>query len=126
MKKELCAILALILLVAGAAGNLIHLNKLMEQITNHIDYSLLYCSLEDYAAAHTETTKAMQVWQGAENYTHIFIRHSEIDNMNDIFYDTLAAIKNKDRSESESMLEKLQHYTDNLIDMEQLSLGSVF
>ena len=126
MKKEICAALALLLLFIGALSNLTHLNKIMEQIQTHIDYSLLYCSLEDYVAAHTETTKAKQIWEDEERYSHVFIRHSEIDKMNDIFYDVLSAIQSHEKYEAEYHLKKLQHYADNLVVMEQLSLGSVF
>ncbi len=126
MKKELCAILMLLALFVGAVGNLLHLNQLMEQITNNIQYSMLYCSLEDYSAAHTETEKAIQLWENAESYTHVFIRHSEIDTMNDIFYDTLSAIENREKYEADCLLRKLQHFADNLLAMETPSLGSIF
>lgn len=126
MKKEICAIMTLIILCLGAIANVIHLNSLMDQITDHINYSLKYCSLEDYQAAHTETTKAMSAWKNAENYTHVFIRHTEIDKMNDTFWDILSAIKNKERYESEYQLLKLQHHANTIKSMEQLSLGSIF
>jgi hypothetical protein len=126
MKKEICAIITLIALCLGAIGNVIHLNTLMAQITNHINYSLKYCCLEDYQAVHTEISKAISVWTNAENYTHVFIRHTEIDKMNDMFFDILSAVKNKERYESEYLLLKLQHHADTIKSMEQLSLGSIF
>lgn len=126
MKKELCAAITLSLLIAAAIGNLIHLENLMEKITNHINYSLLYCSLEDYSAAHTETSKAFQVWKNAENYTHIMIRHSDIDSINDIFFDILSALQNREKFEGEYLLKKLQHRTDSIINMESISLDSIF
>lgn len=126
MKKELCAALALILLIAAAAGNLLHLNNLMEQITEHIDYSLLYCSLEDYAAAHTETSKAYQVWKNAETHTKIMLQQNEIDSVNDIFFDIWTALQNREKHEGENLLRKLQSRTDSILSTEGITLGSVF
>ena len=126
MKKELCAILTILLLFVGGIGNLIHLNSLMEQITSNINYAKLYCSLEDYAAAHKETTKTMQLWKSSENYTKIFIRQSEIDSIYDILYDTLSAIEDREKYEADYLLQKLQYHADNLLTMEQISINSVF
>ena len=63
MKKELCAAITLLLLILAALGNLVYLTNLMEQISGHIEYSLLYCSLDDYAAAYNETNKALELWK---------------------------------------------------------------
>ena len=126
MKKEVVATLTIILLFTGAMGNLIHLNRLMNQISTHINYSQLYCSLEDYEAAHTETAKAQQCWDNAKSYTHVFIRHSEIEKLKDVFFDIQSAIQNREGIEADNLLQKLQYYVDNLTTMEQLSIGSVF
>ena len=126
MKKELCAAIALLLLILAALGNLVYLTNLMEQISGHIEYSLLYCSLDDYAAAYTETNKALELWKSSENYTHVFIRHSDIDHFSDTFFDILSAIQNREKYEAEQMLNKLQHSAENIVRMEKISPGSVF
>lgn len=126
MKKELFAFITIILLIVGSIGNLTHLNQLISKLDTHIEYSLLYCSLDDYEAAHTEMTKAEQAWNEAKNYTHIFIRHSEVDAVSDIFYDTMSSILNREKREAEYQLKKLRYHTDTMLRMEQPSLRSVF
>jgi hypothetical protein len=126
MKKELCAAITLILLIMVAFGNLVHLNTLTEQITAHIDYSLLYCSLDDYAAAHTETQKALELLENSERYTHVFVRHTDVDSLSETFYDILSAIQNREKYEAEYLLEKLRYRTNNILKMEMISLGSIF
>ena len=126
MKKELFAILTMFLLIAGSIGNLIHLNQTVDEISNHIEYCRLYCSLEDYSAANTEIVKAKQVWESAEKYTHVFIRHSEIDTISDLFYDIQSAIESREKFEAECTLMKLKHHADSLINMEKVSLGTIF
>lgn len=126
MKKEICAIMVLLLLFAGAIGNIIHLKQITEQISSNLNYALLYCSLEDYEAVYTETVKAQKSWTDAEKYTHVFIRHSEIDKINEIFYDILSAAQNKEKYETDFLLQKLQHFSNYLVKMETASVGSIF
>lgn len=126
MKKEICAIMVLLLLIAGAIGNIIHLKQITEQISSNLNYALLYCSLEDYEAVYTETVKAQKSWTDAEKYTHVFIRHSEIDKINEIFYDILSAAQNKEKYETDFLLQKLQHFSNYLVKMETASVGSIF
>ena len=126
MKKELCAILTILLLIAGSVANLIHLNQTTEQISNHIRYGNLYCSLDDYSAANKEMSKALEIWSTEEYYTHVFIRHCEIDTICDLFYDALSSINNHEKYESQILLKKLQHRIDTLVKMEKISLGSIF
>ena len=126
MKKELFALLTVILLIAGSIGNLTHLNKTANQISDHIDYCAQYCSRDDFTSANKEIMKAIQVWENAEHYTHVFIRHSEIDSISDLFYDAQSAIQSLEKHEAKCMLEKLQHHANSLVRMEKLSLGTIF
>lgn len=126
MKKELFAILTILLLLIGSVSSLIHLESLVSDLNTHIEYSLLYCSLDDYEAAHTEMGKALQKWNNAEGYTHIFIRHSEVDTTSDVFYDVLSAIHDREKYEAEYQLKKLKYHTESILRMERLTLRSVF
>ena len=126
MKKELFAFLTILLLIAGSIGNLTHLNNTVNQISNHLDYCTQYCSQDDYASANTEILKAMQVWENTEHYTHVFIRHSEIDAISDLFHDVQSAIQSQEKYEAKCMLSKLQHHADSLVNMEKVTLGTIF
>ena len=126
MKKELLALLTIILLTAGAIGNLTHLNQTANQISDHIDYCVQYCSRDDYVSANTEILKAIQVWENAEHYTHVFVRHSEIDSISDLFYDAQSAIQGQQKHEAKCMLAKLKHHANSLVSMERVSIGTIF
>ena len=126
MKKELCALFILLVLIGASIGNYIHIKHLFEEISGHINYSQQYCLLEDYAAAYTETNKILETWSSAEKYTHVFIRHSELNEFANIVSDIQIAIKNKKRHESEILLKKLKSHTDDILKMEKPSLGTIF
>ena len=126
MKKEICAIAILLILILGSLANLIHLNDLMEQINLHADYSALYCSLEDYNAAYEETTRALQLWNISDKYTQIFIRYTDVDTVYDLFFDLLKAIENREKSEAIYLVKELKHRTESIMDTEKLSFEGVF
>ena len=126
MKKEICAITTLLILVIGAIANFVHLHDLMEQINVHAEYSALYCSLEDYSAAHNETIKTLQLWTLAEEYTHVFIRYTDIDTIYDLFFDILRAVENREKFDAIYLTKELKHCTESIMNTEKLSLASVF
>ena len=126
MKKELFAIIALCGLVFGSIANLIHLKKLTNEITTHLNYTNMYCHQEDYSSAKEELSKAMDVWRNAEDYTHIFVRQTEVDDLTDLFYDLRVSIVKKEGAEAMELIEKSVHKCQMLIDMERLSIESVF
>ena len=126
MKKELCAIATLLLLMTGAAANLIHLRNINEQIISYGDYTALYCSLEDYEAAHKEITKALQLWKGAEAYSRIFIRSPDIDAVYNLIFEILSAVENREKSDAICFINKLNHQVESIIFSETLLAESIF
>ena len=126
MIKEICAIVTLLMLITGAIATLIHLYDLMKQINLHAEYSALYCSLEDYRAAHEETTKALQLWNLSEGYTQVFIRYTDVDTVYDLFFELLKAIENRDKSDAMYFAKEIKHRTESILNTEKPSVESVF
>ena len=114
MKRELAAGLLLLALIGGAIYNIFYVGKLTRDISGD-----LYASQEALTAGNGERAeeyaeRALQKWLGAEQYTHIFVRHSEIDATADAFYDGI------DKAYS-----KLLYHLSSIATMEQISLGSI-
>ena len=76
MKKTIAAAILLALLSGAAAWNIAHIDALTGSLTALADESLAYCRAEDYDAAEKTLRQAIDLWYGAEIYTHIMIRHS--------------------------------------------------
>ena len=116
MKRELAAGLLLLALICGAIYNIFYVGDLVRDISAE-----LYASQEALAAGSGERAeeyaeKALQKWLGAEQYTHIFVRHSEIDATADAFYDLLQSLR---------AYSKLLYHLSSIATMEQISLGSI-
>ena len=126
MKKEAFAIVALCVLILGSVANLVHLKKLTNNIVTHLNYTNMYCYQNDYNSAKDELSKAMMLWENAEGYTHVFVRQTEVDDLMDLFYDLRVSIANEQGAEAMELVEKSLHKCQMLIDMERLSIESVF
>lgn len=70
--------------------------------------------------------KAAQDWLGADGYTHIFIRHSEIDSTTDAFFELMSDVRSGDAQSASGAYEKLAAHLDSLYTMERVTLGSIF
>ena len=104
MKRELAAGLLLLALIGGAIYNIFYVGELVRDIS---------------------AEKALQKWLGAERYTHIFVRHSEIDATADAFYDLMQSLSGGEYDGIEQAYSKLLYHLSSIATMEQISLGSI-
>ena len=63
---------------------------------------------------------------GLEGYTHIFIRHSEIDSTTDAFFELMSDVRSGDAESAAGSYEKLLAHLSSLYTMERVTLGSIF
>ena len=124
MKRELLAAALLILLLALLLGNIQAIDELIGAVEEHICRSSAALARGDRQLAVSEVETAMQLWQSAEGYTHIFIRHSEIDAVWDAFFELNAALRGPDDADASLYLDLLYHL-DSLARMDELHLGSI-
>ncbi len=125
MKRELAAGLLLLTLVGGAIYNIFYVGKLVRDISGD-----LYASQEALAAGSGERAEkyaesALQKWLGAERYTHIFVRHSEIDATSDAFYELLQDLSAGEYEGIDRAYARLNYHLSSIATMEQISLGSI-
>ena len=125
MKRELAAGLLLLALIGGAIYNIFYVGKLARDISGD-----LYASQEALTAGNGERAekyaeRALQKWLGAEQYTHIFVRHSEIDATADAFYDLLQSLSGGEYDGIDKAYSKLLYHLSSIATMEQISLGSI-
>lgn len=126
MKKAVAAAILLALLFGAAAWNIAHIDSLTGSLTASADKALAYCRAEDYDAAEDALREAIELWYGAENYTHIMIRHAEVDSATDAFYAALEPILTHDADAAESVIECLKAHLQSIGSMEHVSFRSVF
>ena len=124
MKKEFFAFIALIALIIGAVVSTIHLQKIVNTMSQHILSAKEAYLKEDYSLAENELSFAKNIWLENDAYTHIFIRHSEIDATTDSYYTALSQLSQKDPSVIYS-LDAVQYHISSILSMEIPSTKSV-
>jgi len=126
MKKTFIAIGLLALLTTLSAWNLQHLRILTGELSRGVEEARACCQKGDFEAAGAVLDKSLELWLGSDGYTHIFIRHSEIDAASDIFYDLRGDILAEDGEAAEANGEKLLYHLQSIYAMERLSFKSIF
>ena len=125
MRRELLAAALLALLVLGAGWNIRVVDRLTADIMECLDRSEA-SALEGHQERSKEALEqGLDLWLEADSYTHIFIRHSEIDSTTDAFYEALEELSDNDCEATSAAFEKLRYHLRSLNTMEHVSLGSI-
>ncbi|MGI6028769.1 MAG: DUF4363 family protein [Candidatus Heteroscillospira sp.] len=125
MKRETAAVLALILLCAGAAWNVFYVRSLSEELCGYVEASREAFEAKDWTGAENELQRAIDRWLSPGSYTSVSMRHSEIDAVTDDFYELLSRVN--DRSdECKGGYAHVLTGLRRLADIETPTLGSIF
>ena len=126
MKREIAALMLLALLMLGAVCNIRHADFLTGQIECNLARAEHALERGDAALARTATENALQLWRGARAYAGVFLRHPDVDNVTDAFYDLLELLGQKDLHALPTGFARLRYHLETLNWMEHLSLGTLF
>lgn len=126
MKKEIISALLLLLIFSGVLINIRINERIVSSLINEFDmsYENLKNGNEDKAMQQLDT--AIEHWLNLDGYTHIFIRHSEINSTTDAFYGFRSDVGSGDADAANGSYGLLKETLLSLMTMEQISLGSVF
>lgn len=125
MRKMYAGIIILSVLLCSALYNVHYLDGKMSQLLKYVDTAEQLAQRGDFDSAQALIREAISYWDSMNSYTHVFIRHSEIDGAVDAFYDCLGSMQDGEEDFA-AYLEKLRSHLCSISDMEHLSLGSIF
>ncbi len=126
MKREISAYILLIVLLLGSLINIKVLDSKIDSLRTQAESAYKSAQLHNYGKAKAELLSACDEWLGMDSYTHIFIRHSEIDSTTDAFFDMLSDIASEDAEGADGSYRKLDAHLSSLMTIEHLSFGSIF
>ena len=125
MKKMYLGIFILALLLGASVYNVQYLDKKMNRLLAYVDTAGELAERDDFDGACALLREAISCWEGMDSYTNIFIRHSEVDSAYDAFYDSLGCMQ-AGGGDYPASLEKLRAHLRGIVEIEHLSLGSIF
>jgi hypothetical protein len=126
MKKTIVAAVLLLLLLIGTLFNIRCLDGSIEQMQGYVGAAQGRAEAGDYDGAVASLRQAIELWNGIDGYSHIFIRHSEIDGASDAFYDLLGDLYARDADSAKGSFEKALYHLESISKIEHITLGSVF
>ena len=125
MSRECAASLLILLLVLGAWWNIAAVDSLSDDMLSRLERSEQAALAGDSAQALELLDSALELWLRADSYTHIFIRHSEIDSTADAFYELRQLLLSEDLESCGAAYGKLRYHIISIQEMEHPSLGSI-
>ena len=125
MKREGIAGALLVLLFLAALVNIACLDRLISRIEAEVDRAQTLAEHGEFSPAEEALDTAIVHWTAANSYTHIFIRHPEIDSTSDAFYECKQLLAEENADGFPSAFEKLNYHLNSIDEMEHIRLGSV-
>ena len=126
MKREHAAAGLLLLLMLAAVWNIRHADFLTEQIGLNLERSERAARRGDFELAQTAADNALSLWHSARGYTSVFLRHPDLDEVADAFFDLQELLLQRDRKALEAGYSRLRYRLETLDWMEHLSPGTLF
>lgn len=126
MRKELAAAIILALLLTGVMVNIRVASNIILGLKEDVTAAYQSAEKGDFDRAKPQLDAAVEHWMSLDGYTHIFIRHSEINSTTEAYFQLKSDIYAEDMGAVEGSYGLLMATLDSLMTMEQLSLGSIF
>lgn len=124
MKREFVAVIILIMLFAGTLCGTAYLTEKTDSLVELVNYSERAASEGDLQKALSIAGDAAKQWSDMNRYTHIFVRHSEVDATADAFFDLLSDLHNND--DASGAYGKLRIHLNSISGMERMTFRNIF
>ena len=126
MKKEIIAIIILILLFSATLLNTLFLTRSIDSLVRAVNSSESAVASGDLNKAVSELEHASSKWKAMDFYTNIFVRDGEIDSVTDAFYELFSYLYSGDTDSAKGAYGKLREHLASISDVEQITLSNIF
>ena len=124
--REIFAVILLAVIITGAIWNINHLDSAIGELLGYIDLAEELAIHGMFEEAAENVKRATEYWQEISPYTRVLLRHPEIDACSNAFYELYTEIGGENYKRAKGTFEKMRAQLSGIIEMERLSLGSVF
>ncbi len=126
MKKEIIVGIFLILMLTAAFVNIHYLNKLTDDVITYVEAAEKAAEDEDWDKAEHKAEAAVKLWNESNTYTHLVLRHTEIDSATDALYGFLEQIYAQEPGAAKGAALAASARLECLADIEEIRFGSIF
>ena len=126
MKREHGALLLLLALMLLAAWNVRHADFMTDQIGETLLRSEHAAQRGEYEIALANVKSALRVWRDSRGYAGVFLRHSDVNDVTDAFYELISLLHQEEAAALPSGYARLRYHLRTLDRMEHVSAETVF
>jgi len=126
MKKAAVAGALLLGMLVLSFWNIRYLDRFTDELTAGVELSRARCREGDLSGARRVLGEAKELWSSARGYTHIFIRHAEVDAAADAFCELFSALESENGEGAEGAYERLLYHIRCIDEMEHVTWEAVF
>jgi TRAP-type C4-dicarboxylate transport system substrate-binding protein len=126
MKKEIFIGCFLLVLLAAALVNIYFLNKLTDNVTHLIEESEKSAEEKDWDKAEKKAEEAARLWADSDTYTHLVLRHPEVESATDAIYAFMAEIYGREEGTAKGAAQAAISRMKSISSIEQIKFGSIF
>lgn len=125
MKKEIIAVGILVFIFAASLINVHIFGGAAASLAEDIGEAHFAAGRGEWAEAEAKLQKCIARWDSLHGYTHIFIRHTEIDKVSDALEKYRGALLSRDFASAESGYLFLIKQLNSVVEMERVTLGTI-
>lgn len=126
MIREIFAYILLAAILIGSLFNVRYMEKTFGKLEDEAERAFSCAESGDTETATEIMSKVCEKWLALDSYTHVFLKHTEIDSTTDAFFELLSDISEENTDSAEGSLRKLEAHLDSLTSAERLYFGSIF
>jgi hypothetical protein len=126
MLKEIFVGCFLALMLAASFVNIHYLTKLTDSVTEMINEAERSTQSQNWDAAAEKAEEAVRHWDESDTYTHLVLRHSELEAATDALYGFLEQVYAKEEGNAKGAAEAAKARMKSISSIETIRLGSIF
>lgn len=124
MKRELVAILLLLALLTLSIVNVSYIEHKTDTLSAEIGEAETLYRSGDREGAVSQVKTSLDGWLSWESYSHVMLRHSEIDTISAAYYALLIELEGEN-SVPEASFQALTETLNDIVKKERVTLGSL-
>jgi len=126
MKKEIIALIVLVLVFSASLLNIHFLTRLTGEITTLIEEVNEFIREEDWVSARSRAEKASEKWEKSHPYTHMVLRQTELESVTNILDNLIKEIYAEESGAAKGMARAAIARMRSVASIERITFGNIF
>jgi len=124
MKREFFAVGLLLALLALSLYNIRYIENKSQTLNSYIEKAEKHYLSGDRQGAAEDIEASLDIWLGWDSYSHVMLRHSEVDVITETYYELLKELEGKD-TVTEASFGKLKEELSSITTKERITARSI-